>query len=101
MQQLAIQYLALDVHQATVVATHRHSGGAIQMRATVTTEARAIVRLVKSCGPLRNLCTSVGLRRIPRHPEPRQTAKDLKMAKSGHFEILRRASQLRRSADSE
>ncbi len=51
MKQLAIQYLALDVHQATVVASLRDERGAIQMRATVPTEASAMVRLVKSAGP--------------------------------------------------
>ena len=43
MKQQAIQYLALDVHQATCVATVRDQGGAIVMRATVATEARAIL----------------------------------------------------------
>jgi len=51
MKDQAIQYLALDVHQSTVVATVREQGGAIVMRATVPTEARAIVRLVRSVGP--------------------------------------------------
>src|SRR6266702_8559011 len=51
MKQQAIQYLALDVHQATVVATLRNDQGKIVMRATVATEARAILTLVKSAGP--------------------------------------------------
>ncbi len=51
MKHQAIQYLALDVHQATVVATLRDEGGAIVMRATVPTEARAILTLVRSAGP--------------------------------------------------
>jgi transposase len=51
MKNQAIQYLALDVHQATSVATVRDATGAIVMRATVPTEATAIVRLVKSVGP--------------------------------------------------
>jgi transposase len=50
MKDQAIQYLALDVHQSTVVATVREQGGAIVMRATVPTEARAILRLVRSVG---------------------------------------------------
>jgi hypothetical protein len=45
MKQQAIQYLALDVHQASVVATLRGAQGSILMRATVPTEATAIVRL--------------------------------------------------------
>lgn len=51
MKDQAIQYLALDVHQSTVVSTVREQGGAIVMRATVPTEARAILRLVRSVGP--------------------------------------------------
>ena len=47
----AIQYLALDVHQATVVAAVRDERGSITMRATIPTEANAILRLVKSAGP--------------------------------------------------
>jgi transposase len=51
MKNQAIQYLALDVHQATTVATVRDASGAIRMRATVPTEARAIVALVKGISP--------------------------------------------------
>lgn len=51
MKQQAIQYLALDVHQATCVTTVRDQGGGIVMRATVATEARAIVQLVRGAGP--------------------------------------------------
>lgn len=51
MKQQAIQYLFLDVHQATCVVTIRDERGAIVMRATVPTEARAILQLVKSAGP--------------------------------------------------
>jgi hypothetical protein len=51
MKNQAIQYLALDVHQATVVATVRDQQGAIRMRATVPTEATAILGLVRSLGP--------------------------------------------------
>jgi hypothetical protein len=47
MKQQATQYLALDVHQATSVATVRDGSGAIRMRATVPTEAKAIIGLVK------------------------------------------------------
>jgi len=50
-QQQAIQYLAFDVHQATIVANCRDAEGKVIMRATVATEARAILQLVKSCGP--------------------------------------------------
>lgn len=50
MKQQAIQYLALDVHQATSVASVRDASGTVVMRATVATEARAIVRLVRSAG---------------------------------------------------
>lgn len=51
MKNQAIQYLALDVHQATSVATVRDANGAIRMRATVPTEAKAIVGLVKGICP--------------------------------------------------
>lgn len=51
MKQLATQYLALDVHQATTVASVREEKGAVVMRATVPTEARALLQLVKSAGP--------------------------------------------------
>ena len=50
MNDQAIQYLALDVHQATVAATLRDSSGAIAMRSTVRTDAKAIVTLVRSAG---------------------------------------------------
>jgi len=50
MKNQAIQYLALDVHQATTVATVREESGAIRMRATVATEAGAIVGLVRGLG---------------------------------------------------
>jgi hypothetical protein len=50
MKNQAIRYLALDVHQATTVATVRNESGAISMRATVATEAKAIVGLVKAIG---------------------------------------------------
>ena len=51
MKQTAIQYLAFDVHQATVVGVARDERGTIVLRATVATEARAILQLVKSAGP--------------------------------------------------
>ena len=51
MKQQAIQYLALDVHQATTVASGRDEQGKIVMRATVATEARAILGLVRGLGP--------------------------------------------------
>lgn len=50
MKNQAIQYLALDVHQATTVATVRKETGAICMRATVPTEGSAILGLVRGLG---------------------------------------------------
>jgi hypothetical protein len=50
MKNQAIQYLAFDVHQATVVATARDEQGAIRLRATVPTEASAILALVRGLG---------------------------------------------------
>jgi len=50
MKNQAIQYLALDVHQATTVATVRKENGAICMRATVATEATAILGLLRGLG---------------------------------------------------
>jgi transposase len=51
MKHQAIQYLAFDVHQATVVASLRDERGGVVMRATIATEAKAILTLVKSAGP--------------------------------------------------
>ena len=51
MKNQAIQYLALDVHQATVVATVRDEQGTIRMRATVPAEANAIHGLVRGLDP--------------------------------------------------
>lgn len=51
MKQQAIQYVALDVHQATLVVSVRDEQGSIVMRATVATEAKAIVGLVRGLGP--------------------------------------------------
>lgn len=50
MKQQAIQYVALDVHQATLVVNVRDEQGSIVMRATVPTEAKAIVGLVRGLG---------------------------------------------------
>jgi len=50
MKQQAIQYVALDVHQATVVVSVRDEQGLVVMRATVATEAKAIVGLVRGLG---------------------------------------------------
>jgi transposase len=50
MKNQAIQYLALDVHQATVVASMRNEHGHVVMRATVPTEASAILGLVRGAG---------------------------------------------------
>ena len=51
MKQQAIQYLAFDVHKATVVASLRDANGKIVMKATVATEGKAILRLVETAGP--------------------------------------------------
>ena len=51
MKQQGIEYLALDVHQATIVGVARDERGTIVLRATIPTEARAILQLVKSAGP--------------------------------------------------
>ena len=51
MKDQAIHYLGLDVHQATIVATCRDESGAIVLRATAPTEAKAIVGLVRGQGP--------------------------------------------------
>jgi hypothetical protein len=50
LKQQAIQYVALDVHQATLVVSVRDEQGSIVMRATVATEATAIVSLVRGLG---------------------------------------------------
>jgi hypothetical protein len=50
MKQQAIQYVALDVHQATLVVSVRDEQGSVVMRATVATEATAIVGLVRGLG---------------------------------------------------
>ncbi len=53
MKNQAIQYLALDVHQATTVASMRDERGRVVMRATVPTEARALLGLVRGLsGPV-------------------------------------------------
>jgi len=51
MKHQAIHYLGLDVHQATVAATSRNETGAVVLKATVPTEAKALVGLVRSQGP--------------------------------------------------
>ena len=50
MKQQAIQYVALDVHQATLVVSVRDAQGAVVMRATIATEAKAIVGLIRGLG---------------------------------------------------
>ena len=50
MKELAIQYVGLDVHQATLAVSVRNQQGAVTMRATVATEAKAIVGLVRGLG---------------------------------------------------
>jgi hypothetical protein len=51
MKNQAIQYLALDVHQATTVATVRDDRGSIRIRSTVPTEAGAVIGLGRGVGP--------------------------------------------------
>ena len=55
MNSQAVHYVGLDVHQATIVATTRNESGAMVLKATVPTEAKAIVGLVRSQG----LCVHV------------------------------------------
>ncbi len=50
MKQQATQYVALAVHQATLVVSVRDEKGAVVMRATVATEAKAIVGLIRGLG---------------------------------------------------
>ena len=50
MKQQAIQHVALDVHQATLVVSVRDEQGAVVMRATAATEAKAIVGLTRGLG---------------------------------------------------
>lgn len=57
MTSQATQYLALDVHQATIVASLRSADGSVQMRATIPTEAKAITKFVRGVGP----CVRVAL----------------------------------------
>ncbi len=51
MKKQATHYLGLDVHQATTVATCRNESGAVVLKATVPTEAKALVGLVRGQGP--------------------------------------------------
>lgn len=50
MKNQAIHYLGLDVHQATTVVSLRNEQGTVVMRATVRTNADAILSLVKGAG---------------------------------------------------
>jgi len=50
MNRQAIQYVALDVHQATLVVSVRDEQGSVVIRATVATEAKAVVGLVRGLG---------------------------------------------------
>ena len=50
MKNQAIQYLARDVHQATVVASLRDESGKVVLRATMATEAKVILAFVKNAG---------------------------------------------------
>ena len=63
MKQQAIQYVALDVHQATVVVSVRDEQGSIAMRATVPTEAKAIIGLVRGLGTRVHVVFEEGPRR--------------------------------------
>ncbi len=51
MKNQAIQYLALDVHQATTTATVRDAAGRIRLRSTTRTTARDLLSVVRSAGP--------------------------------------------------
>jgi transposase len=51
MKEQPIQYLAFDVHQATMAVSLRDASGTVVMRGTVPTETSAILRVVKSAGP--------------------------------------------------
>lgn len=51
MKDQAIQYLALDVHQATCELSVRNASGSVVMRGAVPTEATAVLRVVKEAGP--------------------------------------------------
>lgn len=51
MKNQATQYLALDVHQATIVASVRNEQGTVVMRSTIVTKAEAILQLVRAAGP--------------------------------------------------
>lgn len=48
MKQQALHFVGLDVHQSTVVASVRNESGKVVMKATVPTEEKAIVALVRS-----------------------------------------------------
>ncbi len=48
MKQQAIHFVGLDVHQSTIVASVRDESGRVVMNATVPTEEKAIVALVRS-----------------------------------------------------
>lgn len=48
MKQQAIHFVGLDVHQSTIVASVRDESGKVVMKATVATEERAIVALVRN-----------------------------------------------------
>ena len=50
MKNLAIQYLALDVHKSTTTATARDESGNVRMRMTVPTTARDLLSVVRAAG---------------------------------------------------
>jgi len=79
MKKQAIHDLGLDVHQATIVATPRNEPGAIVLKATTPTEAKAIVGLVRSQGPRVHVAFEEGTQAqwhtglaVVTHPECRQ-----------------------------
>ena len=48
MKQGPIQFEGLDVHQSTIVASVRDESGKVVMNATIATEGKAIIALVRS-----------------------------------------------------
>lgn len=50
MKHQSIRYVGLDVHQATIVATARDEHGGVVMRATLRTEAKAVLAFVRGLG---------------------------------------------------
>jgi hypothetical protein len=59
-QQKAIQYLAFDLHQATIAAICRDADGNVVPRATVATDTRATLWLVRRAGPRVHVASEEG-----------------------------------------